>query len=107
MQTQTERQPFGYERAILAILRHLPPEGGRQLLTYARFLAFENFQTTELDFLEDELDETENDARWDALLASDDGQNALDHLADEALASIRAGESSAILFTADGEIAAG
>ncbi|HRJ43766.1 MAG: hypothetical protein KJZ86_24930 [Caldilineaceae bacterium] len=57
-----------------------------------------------LDFLDDELAETENDTRWDALLTSDDGQNALDYLADEALASIRAGESSAVLLTANGEI---
>ncbi|MFZ1755020.1 MAG: hypothetical protein WAU10_14825 [Caldilineaceae bacterium] len=107
MQAQTELQSPGYERAILSILRHLPPEGGRQLLTYARFLAFERFQTTEFDFLDDETEETENDLRWDALLASDDGQSALDWLADEALASIRAGDSRAIVFTADGEIAPG
>lgn len=107
MQAQTELQSPSYERAILTILRQLPPEGGRQLLTYARFLAFERFQATELDFLDDEIEETENDLRWDALLASDDGQSALDRLADDALASIRAGESSVIAFTADGEIVPG
>ena len=68
------------------------------MLTFARFLAFERFQATELDFLDDESEETDNDARWDALLASDEGQNALDRMADEALASIRAGESRPIAF---------
>ncbi|RLT44403.1 MAG: hypothetical protein DWI57_03295 [Chloroflexi bacterium] len=104
MQIQTEVYPPGFERTILTILRHLPPERGQQLLTFARFLAFETFQTTELDFLDDETEETDNDARWDALLASDVGQNALDRLADEALAAIRAGESRPIAFGADGEI---
>ena len=107
MQTQTEQYLSGYERAFFTILRQLPPESRQQLLTFARFLAFETFQATELDFLDDELDETDNDRRWDALLASDEGQTALDRLADEALASIRAGESRPIVFAADGEIVPG
>jgi len=79
-------------------------ERGQQLLSFARFLAFETFQTTELDFLDDESKETDDDMHWDALLASEQGQNALDRLADEALAAIRAGESRSIVFAADGEI---
>lgn len=104
MQTQAELHPPGFERTLLTILRHLPPERGQQLLSFARFLAFETFQTTELDFLDDESEETDDDVGWDALLASEKGQNALDRLADEALASIRAGESRPIVFAADGEI---
>lgn len=36
---------------------------------------------------------TEANARWDELLASDEGQLVLDKLADEALAEIRAGHA--------------
>ena len=52
-------------------------------------------QPMDLDFLEEEADfgdaYTESDLRWDELLASEEGQLALDKLADEALAEIRAG----------------
>lgn len=48
---------------------------------------------------------TEADARWDALLASEEGQLVLDKLADEALADIRAGKVRPMVFTSDGEIA--
>lgn len=41
---------------------------------------------------------TEADARWDELLASAEGQLALDKLADEALADIRAGNAKPIIF---------
>jgi hypothetical protein len=109
MTMQNVTQLASNERKILAIVRSLPPERGRQLLAFARFLAFETFETTDLDFLEDELDieepYTEDDARWDALLASEEGQLVLDKLADEALADIRAGKARPMVFTSDGEIA--
>ena len=83
---QTMNQPVNYERTILAITRRLPPERGKQLLAFARFLAFETFQTTNLDFLETEAEVeetfTEADERWDALPALDEGQSVLDQLAD-------------------------
>ena len=77
-----------YEKKLVAIVRRLPAERGKQLLDFARFLAFETFNTTDLDFL-DNLVETETDAKWDTLLASDEGQTALDQLADEAVATIK------------------
>ena len=40
---------------------------------------------------------TDADARWDELLASDEGQLALDKLADEALAEIRAGNAKPMI----------
>lgn len=72
-----------YEKKLVAIVRRLPAERGKQLLDFARFLAFETFNTTELDFLDDVI-ETAADAKWDDLFASDEGQTALDRLADEA-----------------------
>lgn len=92
----------------MAILHRLPPERKSQMLAFARFLAFESFQTSDLDFLEEAdfgEDYTEADARWDELLASEEGQQALDMLADEALAEIRAGNATSMVFTEEGEIA--
>lgn len=48
---------------------------------------------------------TEADARWDELLASEEGQRVLDKLADEALTEIRAGNVKPMVFTEEGEIA--
>lgn len=89
-----------YEKKIVAIVRRLPAERGKQLLDFARFLAFETFNTTELDFL-DEVVQTEADAKWDTLFASHEGQTALDHLADAALAAIKAGTNTPIIVTDD------
>jgi hypothetical protein len=109
MTTQTPTQLSSYEQKITAIVRRLPPERQLHLLAYARFLAFETFETVDLDFLEDESDTgttyTEGDARWDALLASEEGQLALDRLADQALAEIRDGKANSMVFTVDGELA--
>lgn len=97
------------EREIMTIVQNLPPERKAQVLAFARFLAFETFETTELDFLGEDVaregTQTDADARWDELLASEDGQRALDALADEALAGIRAGNAKPMAFTEDGEIA--
>lgn len=85
------------ERKIMAIVHRLPPERKSQILAFARFLAFETFQTTDLDFLEEadfEDSYTEADARWDELLASEEGQRVLDKLADEAVSEIRAGNAN-------------
>ena len=95
------------EQKIIAIMRHLPPERKAQMLAFARFLAFETFQTVDPDFLEDELEDTytEADAKWDEMLASEEGQRVLEKLADEALAEIRAGKATEVTFTEEGEIA--
>ncbi|MEZ4511252.1 MAG: hypothetical protein R3C62_05210 [Chloroflexota bacterium] len=84
-----------YEKKLVAIVRRLPAERGKQLLDFARFLAFETFNTIDLDFL-NEVVATEGDAKWGTLFASDGGQTALDQLADEALATIKAGASTPI-----------
>lgn len=107
MADQTTTPIGDEERKIMAIVHRLPPERQSQILAFARFLAFETFQMTDLDFLEEtDLgdDNTEADARWDELLASEEGQRALDKLADEALADIRAGKAKPMVFTEDGEI---
>ncbi len=51
--------------------------------------------------------EREADARWDALLATDESQRLLEKMADEAWAEIQAGLARPMIFTEDGEIAPG
>lgn len=93
MARQAQTQPTTDERKIAAIVRRLLPERSAQVLAFARFIAYETFKPDEIQFLEKEEIfedvETENDAHWEALFASETGQNALDQLADEALAEIR------------------
>ena len=81
------------EQQIMTIMHRLPPERKAQVLAFARFVAFETFEPTDL---EDAY--TDADARWDELLASDEGQLALDKLADEALAEIRSGIAKPMIF---------
>lgn len=111
MERQAGTQPMNNERKIAAIVRRLPPERSAQVLAFARFMAYETFKPNDLQFLEDEeiFEETgtENDERWEVLLASEAGQTALDKLADEALTDIRAGKARSMVFTLDGEIAPG
>ncbi|MBS1250106.1 MAG: hypothetical protein MAG431_01696 [Chloroflexi bacterium] len=91
------------EDKIIAIIHRLPPESKAQILSFARFLAFEEYQASEHDFLEEEADlggaPTESDAYWDDLLTSEEGQLALEKLADEALAEIQAGKANPIILT--------
>ena len=107
MMEQTAIPTTTSEHEIVAIMHKLPPERKAHVLSFARFLAFETTQTVEYAFSEEDAalkdDSTESDARWDALLTSEDGQFALDKLADEALAEIRAGKASPIILTENGK----
>ena len=111
MEMQTTTPPINYERLIAAIVRKLPPERRAQILAFARFIAYETFKPKNWTPGEDDAwltDEyTENDARWEALLTSEVGQNVLDKLVDEALTDIRAGKAKPIAFIPEGELAPG
>ena len=74
----------GYEKTLINIVRDLPPNRVEQLVDFARFLEAQ-ILVEEL-FREEDMIEIEADnARWDALLATDEGQALLDKLAHEAL----------------------
>lgn len=45
-----------------------------------------------------------DEARWDALLATDESQALLEWLADEVLAEFRTGQTRPMAFSADGRI---
>lgn len=97
------------ERKIITIMRHLSSERKAQMLAFARYLAFETFHTADLNFLDDETSLentwTEADARWEELLDSEEGQQVLQNLADEALAEMHAGKAKRMVFTEEGRIA--
>jgi hypothetical protein len=82
-----------YERTLLGIARRLPPGRVEQLIEYARFLEaqiLDEALLAEVGVAETAAD----DARWDALLASEDGQALLEKLAAEASVEHGAGKST-------------
>lgn len=96
------------EQRLLEVVRRLTPDRVAQVLDFAEFLASRNKQPNGRAVLDTEVS-TENaptgDARWDALLASDESQRLLERMADEAEAQIAAGQAQDMIFTKDGEIA--
>ena len=95
MTVQTEE----HEKALLQIVRRLPPGRVSEVLDFAQFLEFQTAKAGEED-----TECMEDDARWDALLATEESQRLLEKLADEALAEIEAGQGRPMAFAEDGEI---
>jgi hypothetical protein len=71
------------ERALIWIVRRLPPERASEVLDFAQFLEIQAAKAGEGN-----QEYTEDDARWDALLATEESQRLLEKLADEALAEV-------------------
>ena len=95
-----------YEQTLVEIARSLPPNRVVQLVDFARFLEAQ-LLSDELA-KEDDVAETEADnARWDALLATDKSQALLEQLAGEALAEHRAGKTKPLAFNSEGRIVPG
>jgi len=103
-------QPTVYEQKLIRIVRRLPPERVTQVIDFAQFLESRITATSTADLLAEEESEAEiaaDNARWDALLATEEAQRLLEKMADEALADMRAGRARPMIFTEDGEIAPG
>jgi hypothetical protein len=98
----TTAQAEKYERALIQIVRRLPPERASEVLDFAQFLEFQAARTGEGDEAY-----AEDDARWDALLATAESQRLLEKMADEALSEIEAGQARPMVFAEDGEIVPG
>lgn len=95
------------DHQLLRIARSLPPGRAAQLVDFARFLEAQSLAES-LDLPEESIEEIEADnARWDALLATDESQALLERLADEALAELRAGKTRPMVFTDNGRLAPG
>jgi hypothetical protein len=108
MEKQTTLQPTAYERELIKIVRRLPPERVSQVIDFAQFLEFQITKTYDDDLLDENEEEiAAENARWDALLATDESQRLLEKMADEARAEIQAGRARPMVFTEDGEIAPG
>jgi hypothetical protein len=95
-----------YERILINTVRVLPPNRVEQLVDFARFLEAQIL--TEKLVQEEGITEIEADnARWDALLATDEAQVVLEKLADEALAEHRSGKTQPMTFNDAGRIVPG
>ncbi len=90
------------EQILLGVVRHLPPERVSEVIDFARFLQHRGQSVVEYAELGEHRSVerlAEGDARWDALLATEESQRLLEHMADEALAEIEAGLAESIVFT--------
>lgn len=95
------------DHQLLEIARSLPPSRAEQLVDFARFLEAQSWAES-LERQDESLEAIEADnARWDALLATDESQALLEQLADEALAEYRAGKTKPMAFTDDGRFVPG
>ena len=73
------------ERQLIKIIRRLPVERVSEVIDFAKFLELQQAKIREQhpSFVNNELS-TEGDKKWDALLASDEAQQLLETMADEA-----------------------
>lgn len=94
------------EQTLIHIVRSLPPNQVEALMDFARFLQMQ--VPVEEMFPEETQEKIDADnARWDALMATDEAQNLLEKMANEALAEYHAGKTRPMAFTADGRIVPG
>ena len=98
-------QPTGSEEQLIRIVRKLPPDRIAQVIDFAQFLEFQ--ATGVVDDLDLEEETAAENARWETLLATEESQRLLEHMADEAWAEIQAGLATPIIFTNNGEIGPG
>lgn len=114
MSTQAVVESTKFNGALAQIVQSLSPADQEQVLNFARFLLWRTNQPeSELTDLLDELHDDQaaeaeilaDETYWDQKLAST--PQTLNHLVAQARAEIRAGQTSAMVFTEDKTIAAG
>lgn len=99
--TKFELQPIEYEKTIIAIMRRLPSERLPYLVEFARFLEFQakhppsSLQPTELE-------QSDRDAQWEALLAQPQAKSRLREMAQDAREEYTSGNTTEIGVTDDG-----
>jgi len=97
MRTQVSGQ-MKHEQTLINIARMLPSERVAQLVDFARFLEAQTL-VEELAAAESTAEIETDIAKWDALLASEEAQELLYKLADEALEEHKAGQTRPMRFT--------
>lgn len=95
-----------YEQTLIKIVRGLPPNRAEQLVDFARFLEAQLLSEALLQEEDPAEVEAEN-ARWDALLATDESQAWLEKMAGKALEEHRAGKSKPMTFDDEGRLVPG
>jgi hypothetical protein len=98
MKAKASSQMIDHEGTLVEIVRTLPLERIAQLVDFARFLEAQTL-VEELAGAESMAEIEAENAKWDALLATEEAQDMLDKLADEALKEHQAGQSRPMRFT--------
>ncbi len=111
MEMLTDSQTSAHEQMVIRIMRRLPAERILQLVDFARFLELETTRKHE-DWLDEDEGEpqTEEEIRaseekWDALSAQPETKRLMRDMAREALEDYRAGRTTDIMITDDGQLA--
>lgn len=94
MGTRTIYQTADYEQQLIGVVRRLPRERVVEVIDFAQFLEFKTSEDYDDDLLGDAANQAriaEENARWDALLETEESQRLLEKMADEALAEIGVG----------------
>ncbi len=94
-----------HERTLVKIVRTLPPKRAEQLVDFARFLEAQILAENLTQ--EEETEVVADNARWDALFATDKGQSLLEKLAEEALTEHQAGKTKPMSVNVQGRIVPG
>lgn len=92
-----------HEQELVKVVRRLPAERIAQVVEFAQFLEYQANQTNG----ENAAELAAADARWEALLASEESQQLLEKMADEAWTQIQAGQAKPMVFTEDGDLVPG
>lgn len=105
MTISTPARQTQYEQKLIAIVRQLPPKRVEQLVDFATFLQSRAEIEDDGWFEDDDVEKiaAAND-RWDALFASEEGQNLLDNLVEQAREDIKAGRVYGLKITEEGEL---
>lgn len=107
MKRQVSVKKSTAEQRLITIVRKLPPDRVSQLIDFAQFLEIQLKKSTDQSLPDNPETEacipTEND-KWDTLLATDEAQQLLEKMADEAFHEIRAGRAKPMLFTENGQL---
>jgi hypothetical protein len=106
MDALSDSKTAQYEKALLSIVRSLPPERVSEIVDFARFLQIVVSAEATVAGNSD-AEAVADDEAWDRLLARPEAQALLDKLAHEALAAIESGQARPMIFTPEGKIAPG
>ena len=107
MKTQTVTQLTAYERALIGVVRKLPPERVPEVVDFARFIHWQAARDQQAETLDEDETEEEilaSEAEWERLFAKPEAQRLMLEMADEALAEEDAGFTVEMAFDENGDL---